>query len=1023
MRLNTFFYTVAFALLLAVNLPAQTVRVIFVSGHAELQRPDEPTPHSAQKGESVIIGTRISTGADGRVVLTPMPGVKSMIAPNTIIVLESASDSHPSATEVKHQAVIELKVGAVVSDLQKQPGATFDYSIRTPRGLAGARGTTFTVGLNPAGIQTIVVSHGTITLSLADGRTISLTIGQVSVTKTDGATDHKDKASELSAEDQKLAENWMKTTLEALADAADHGVELQSDALANALATAESLGIPVPKELQERIEKLISTQNETKTAGTEDTQKSTDSKNIVTEIITSSDELKVPADLTPEQLEIFNHLSPAAQAQILALNDPDFTTIVLTPDSDTGLPFSDADIIRHITPLIALKKDAAAYAFYKELAGAGGFTSPRGPSASIALPYIDSAPDVAEWSTDAFIRAAAMWNSTAPDALTPLQKQEIVTFGIGEAVMDRSSSYLSAVFDTLSTLTYAEQNVIKQAGWGKYFDLIANNPTTFSVNSALAVISAYDPALIANLKDFGISPQEFFLSEDRGYPVQNLLTAINTLSDADRAILRQLGAKGNLIAGYINYDSSADEFVSYLSSAIAFYNNSLTNDQKDAVRAIGAGHILFFRAPDDFVAFGPSESTIHVSDRIIELAQYYIDHPADQQAMRDLDLFADLNNINSPSAGFFSGSFNIPTFQSIISAYESLPARTRDYLAAEGHNYSFLELYFTSGIVSPAPGDKITTFVSTESPFRSLADINALLGGLNDTEYGALLDIDAAKAILENHHLSASDAVADDTDSLKSFLDFYANDLGNSQKSTLRELGIVGDENIAFLGSDPADQTGLSRLLTAYSNLSGSLRASTERLREESIGNPSHFGNSDEIKDRSYFFPYGENQTALYNISFEAAGDLYVGATKYLVIDNTYDNNVTFTVADGGDLALRASNLIDLKGNPDGTTFSAGIRTITMEAATINITNINFPNGAGVYMNSRDGGTNNGVDGTGAYPHFGSSAYGRVNFIAGVSYNGNAITDTGSFDSYAGNIHIGSFKNPVIAPPKPPVIR
>jgi galactitol-specific phosphotransferase system IIB component len=942
-----------------------------------------------------------------------MPGVKSMIAPNTVIMLESASDSHPSATEVKHQAVIELKVGAVVSDLQKQPGATFDYSIRTPRGLAGARGTTFTVGLNPAGIQTIVVSHGTITLSLADGRTISLTIGQVSVTKIDGTTDHKDKASELSEEDQKFAENWMKTTLETLADAVDNGIDIQPDALENALATAESLGIPVSKELKERVEKLIAKENETKTAETESTQEKTDSADA-TEIITSGNELKVPANLTPEQLEIFKSLSPEAQEKILALDDPDFTTVVLTPDTDTGLPHSNHDIIRHLTPLIALKKDAAAYALYKELAGADSFTVTtllRSVDGGSRLPYLDSAPDVAEWSTDAFTRAAAMWNSTASDALTPEQKQQIVAFGLGETVMDRSSSYLSAVFDIFSGLTYAEQSVIQQTGWGKFFGEVANNPTKLSVSSALDTISGYDPALISYLKDFGISPQEFLNAENNYYSVEELLTAINTLSDTDRTTLRQLGGKGNLLNGYINYDGSAGGFVGHLSSAIGFYD-SLTTAQKDAVRAIGAGSILFYKSPDDFVANGPGDSTIHVSDRIIELAQYYIDHPSDQQALRDLDLFADVNK--GPSTGFFNDSFNIPTFQSIISTYENLPARTRDYLAAEGRNYSFIELYMSSGIVVPgAP----TTLVSTESPYRSLANINALLDGLNDDEYAALLDIDAAKAILENNHLSASNAVADDSASLDRFLDFYHHDLGDAQKSTLRELGIVGGDSVAFLGSDPADQTGLSRLLTAYSNLSGSLRASTERLDDNA--SYSHFGNSSDNKDRSYFFPYGEYQNTLYNISFEAAGDLYVGATKYLVIDNTYDGNVTFVVPSGGDLTLRASNLIDLIGNSGGTTFSAGIRTITMEAATINLTNIKFPSGAGVYMNSKYGGTGNGVDGNGAYPHFGSSAYGRVNFIAGVSYNGNAITDTGTFDSHGGNIHIGSFNAPVVAPPKP----
>ena len=46
---------------LAVDLSAQgTVRVVFVSGQTLLQRPEEPALRPAIKGETVIIGTRIS---------------------------------------------------------------------------------------------------------------------------------------------------------------------------------------------------------------------------------------------------------------------------------------------------------------------------------------------------------------------------------------------------------------------------------------------------------------------------------------------------------------------------------------------------------------------------------------------------------------------------------------------------------------------------------------------------------------------------------------------------------------------------------------------------------------------------------------------------------------------------------------------------------------------------------------------------------------------------------------------------
>ncbi len=1026
MRLHTCFSIIGLAFLLSLDLSAQTVRVIFVSGHAELQRPDEAAAHPAQKGESVIIGTRITTGPDGRVVLTPMPGVKSMIAPNTTIVLESASDSHPSPTEVTHQATLNLKVGAVVSDLQKQEGVTYDYSIRTPRGLAGARGTTFTVGLNEAGIQTIIVSHGTITLSLADGRQVSLTIGQVSITQPGGTTEHGGKVSDLSPADQALAAKWVKTTLETLSEAVESGIKLQSTALSNALDTAKSLGISVPAELQQRVENLISQQPETKTGTGTDTTTTTNKD--TTEIITASG-VTIPPNLTAEQLAIFTSLSADAQDAINELNDPDITTVALTPSVDTGLPLTNADIIRHLIPLIALKNnDPASYALFKELAGAITITTAAittGPtSGGTGLPNIDNAPDPAQWSASAFARASAMWNSTASDALTFLQKQQIVSLGAGEIVMDRSASYLSALLDAFNTLPYGEQNALVQAGWGKYLADIANNPTKLSLQSAVITISGYTPDQISLLKEFGIAPQELLTSENNGHPVGDLLIALgNTtlISATDLITLRQLGARNNLLNAYSNNGNSGAVFVSFLSTSLAFYDG-LTDAQKVAVRALGVGDVLLYHSPSDIIGYGSGQVPIYISDRITELANFYISlSGSDQQSVRDMRLFDSMDS----SVFILGTALNVPLLQSTITTYQDLQPRTRDYLASEGKNYSFLSLYLgttTSGpsVMTSLSSTSTIPITPVQPSFRSLAQIDDLLNSLTTDEYATLLDLDGAKAIFETGHLGDTPndtGITTALANLKTFVDFYSTDLGPIQKSTLRELGIVGNGNIAFLGADPADHTGLSRLLTAYSGLSGSLRAATERF-DETMASGSHFGNSINITDRSYFFPYGETEVSMTNVSFEAAGDLYVGATKYLVIDDTNDSNVSFTVASGGDLALRASNLIDLTS----TTFSAGVRTITMEAATINLTSINFPGGAGVYLNSKLGGTSDGATGTGAYPHFGSSAVGRVNFISGVSYNGNSINNTATFDSYGGNIHLGTLTSPVIAPPKPSLV-
>ena len=81
--------------------------------------------------------------------------------------------------------------------------------------------------------------------------------------------------------------------------------------------------------------------------------------------------------------------------------------------------------------------------------------------------------------------------------------------------------------------------------------------------------------------------------------------------------------------------------------------------------------------------------------------------------------------------------------------------------------------------------------------------------------------------------------------------------------------------------------------------------------------------------------------------------------------------------------------------------FSDQVRQITMEAMTINLSNLNFPGGSVVNLNSAYG----GIDGM--YPNFGSSSVGRVNFIQNVKYNSNLINTRSAFDTYGSNLIIG----------------
>jgi hypothetical protein len=143
----------------------------------------------------------------------------------------------------------------------------------------------------------------------------------------------------------------------------------------------------------------------------------------------------------------------------------------------------------------------------------------------------------------------------------------------------------------------------------------------------------------------------------------------------------------------------------------------------------------------------------------------------------------------------------------------------------------------------------------------------------------------------------------------------------------------------------------------------------------------------------------------LYKVRFSSAGDLHVGATRHLVIDGSFWSAApTFTVGANHDLYLHAADLIDLTS----TNFSNNIRSITMSAATINLTNVNFPNGSVAALNSKLGGVT----------FDGSRTVGRVNFD-NVRYNGTVLGSTADLSDpakAAGNIRIGSFAAPVVPP-------
>ena len=132
------------------------------------------------------------------------------------------------------------------------------------------------------------------------------------------------------------------------------------------------------------------------------------------------------------------------------------------------------------------------------------------------------------------------------------------------------------------------------------------------------------------------------------------------------------------------------------------------------------------------------------------------------------------------------------------------------------------------------------------------------------------------------------------------------------------------------------------------------------------------------------------------NVDLKAEGAISLRSLDNIVINNSKME----TSGKGADFVhLLAANQI----TADSVMFSAMIKQITMEAMTINLSNINFPSNSNVNLNSLYGGVE------GKYPNFGAvTQYGRVNFIQNMSYGANAIMDKTNFNLHGGNIKIGT---------------
>ena len=120
------------------------------------------------EGSKLPQGATITTGDKSQVFLVSHGDSTSVISENSVVEIAELSTTSAGGKVTEQKATLDLKSGNLVAKLNPAKKSVNQYSVRTPKGVAAARGTVFTVSYK-GGTYSIAVVNGTVTILPTSG--------------------------------------------------------------------------------------------------------------------------------------------------------------------------------------------------------------------------------------------------------------------------------------------------------------------------------------------------------------------------------------------------------------------------------------------------------------------------------------------------------------------------------------------------------------------------------------------------------------------------------------------------------------------------------------------------------------------------------------------------------------------------------------------------------------------------------------------------------------------------------------
>jgi hypothetical protein len=145
--MRNFFFSILFLIFSITTVRAAVVQgsTKSVSGKVEFSAPGAKTFQPLKTGQTLPIGSTIKTGADGVAIILTVPGAAVRIGPDSNLTISEMDFEKKGEKVVKRKALLDLKTGTVSALIEHNTPEATDFKIKTPQGIAAARGTFYGV--------------------------------------------------------------------------------------------------------------------------------------------------------------------------------------------------------------------------------------------------------------------------------------------------------------------------------------------------------------------------------------------------------------------------------------------------------------------------------------------------------------------------------------------------------------------------------------------------------------------------------------------------------------------------------------------------------------------------------------------------------------------------------------------------------------------------------------------------------------------------------------------------------------